>query len=131
MNTAYLKVTQYRNPLGKIETINFEWEGNSPYTWVDRTFLGDLVGLGDDRARVQVGPYKLLKIEYDYQRDAFLCVRADKFGALRIALYKSTRLLGLIYRRLIITLAVWRLAEFHEATVPTWKDIKVLKRFVK
>jgi hypothetical protein len=130
METAYIKGTVQTNALGKRESITYEWEGKSPYVRASHGFLYDLVSDYCPET-LQLGPYRLLKVEDEPWLDTVLYVRSDRFGALRVALYKSTRLLDLIYRRLIITLAVWRLADFHEATVPTWKDIRALKRFSK
>ena len=131
MEVAYLKVTQRRNELGKIEQINYEWEGKSPYLLITRDFLDDFFRVGTDISRVQFGPYKLLRVENDYAKDTVLYVRADRFGALRVALYKATRLFDLMYRRMIITLAVWNLAEYKPYVIPSWRDIKLLKRFAK
>ena len=131
IDAAYLEVEVKTNPLGKIEQQTYKWKGNSPYTYISWPLLGDIVGIGGDTIEVQVGPYKLLKIEHDHSRGAVSYVRKDKFGALRVALYKSTRLLDLVYRRLVITLAVWKLAEFTPGCIPSWKDIKILKRLTK
>lgn len=131
IDTAFIETTVQRNPLGKIEQYSHRWIGKSPYAYIGLDLLGEIVGIGGDTSEVQIGPYKLLKIEHDMSRDAVLYVRQDKFGALRVALYKSTRLLDLFYRRLIITLAVWKLADFNPACVPSWQDIKILKGLAK
>ncbi len=131
METAYLRFTVKTNPLGIRESLTAEWDGKSPYTYISWRFLGDIVGIGGETNEIQIGPYKLLRIEHDELSEKVLYVRKDKLGALRVALYKSTRLLDLIYRRLIVTLAVWRLAEFSIAVLPSWRDIKALKGFTK
>jgi hypothetical protein len=131
MDTAYLEVTEHVNQLGKVEQFTYKWIGKSPYTRIGWRLLGNIVGIGGDTINVQIGPYKLLKVEDDYQRDAVLYVRADKLGALRVALYKATRLIDLAYRRMIVTLAVWNLAEFSPAYIPSWRDIKLIKRLLK
>lgn len=41
------------------------------------------------------------------------------------------RTLDLVYRRLVITAAVWRLAHFHEGALPIWRDVYVLERVAK
>jgi hypothetical protein len=127
-NTALIEVEVKTNPLGKREATNYKWIGKSPYVYISWELLGEIVGIGGDTINIQVGPYKLLKIEHGYLGNVVLYVRADKLGALRVALYRSTRLLDLMYRRLIITLAVWKLADFSPARVPSWKDIKIVKR---
>ena len=127
-DSAFLKVTQRVNPLGKVEQRTYQWVGDSPYVRVRRDFVS---GLGIGPYRINIGPYRLLVIEFEPWQDTFLCVRADKLGALRVALYRATRLLDLAYRRMIVTLAVWNLAEFHPAYVPSWRDIKLVKRLLK
>jgi hypothetical protein len=131
-DTALIKFTVKTNPLGIRESLTAEWEGKSPYTYVSFFLVdrGEAMRIKGDE-EIQIGPYRLLKVDTDWSMGAWLYVRKDRLGALRIALYKSTRLLDLIYRRLIITLAVWRLADYHQHTIPTWRDIKGLKGFVK
>lgn len=131
METAYIETSVRRSPLGKIEAENHKWVGKSPYVHIslDLVRYGEISKIDGDK-EIQVGPYRLLLVD-KYIGDYHLYVRKDRFGALRVALYKSTRLLDLIYRRLIITLAVWGLAEYHEMTVPTWRDIKLTKWLTK
>jgi hypothetical protein len=129
-DVSHIKITVKRSPLGKIESLTHEWEGRSPYVRITRSLLCEITNDYCPET-VQIGPYRLLKVEAEPWLDVVLYVRKDKLGALRVALYKSTRLLDLIYRRLIITLAVWRLAEFTPLAIPSWKDIKALRRFVK
>ena len=132
MKTAYLRVTVQTNSLGMREAENYEWEGESPYVFVslDERWMDNVQKIDDDK-EIQIGPYRLLKVSDGHFRPDFvLYVRKDKFGALRVAFYKSTRLLDLIYRRLIITLAVWKLADYSPATVPSWRDIHLFKRWL-
>lgn len=127
---ATLLVTEQTNPLGIKEKREYQWEGKSPYVRVSLygRWFPDVEKINGDK-EIQIGPYRLLQIDDGrFYSDYLLYVRKDKFGALRVWFYKATRLLDLIYRRAIITLAVWRLADYHEATVPTWRDIKFLKR---
>jgi hypothetical protein len=132
LETAYLQVTVKTNAIGKREAINYEWVGESPYVRIGWHLLSEIVGFGGgDRTKIQIGPYKLLRVQDDPAWDSVLYVRADKLGALRVALYKSTRLLDLFYRRLIVTLAVWNLAEFTPAAIPSWRDIKLIERLLK
>jgi hypothetical protein len=130
MDTAYLKVTQHRNEIGKIEQLTYELVGDSPYVHISRQMLDRYYDEPFPNA-VQFGPYRLLIMEDYCAYDYIVYVRADKFGALRVAIYKATRVLDLFYRRMIVTLAVWNLAEFHEASIPSWRDIKIAKRFLK
>lgn len=128
---AFIEVAVKTNPLGKREAVNYRWVGDSPYTRIDWNMLDEMNIAFDKAERIQVGPYKLLEVEKEYSFGGSLYVRSDKFGFLRVVFYKSTRLLDLIYRRTIITLAVWNLAEFSPIRVPDWKDIKALKWIAK
>lgn len=130
-NTAFIEVTVKTNPLGKREAVNHRWVGDSAYTTIDWLVLDDMNVPLDKAKRIQIGPYKLIEVEKEYAFGRSLYVRSDKLGWLRVAFYKSTRLLDLIYRRIIITLAVWNLAEFSPMRVPDWTDIKAVKWIVK
>jgi hypothetical protein len=129
---AYIKITVQTNSLGVREAVNYEWGGKSPYTYISPpVFITPEIKKINGDKEIQIGPYRLLKVKDAYHLDCALYVRKDKLGALRVALYKSNRLFDMIYRRLIITLAVWKLADFSEARVPTWQDIYLLKGFAK
>jgi hypothetical protein len=129
--TSYIEFTVGTSPLGVRELVNCEWKGKSPYVRVSLWFRdAEHIKQIDGDKEIQIGPYRLLKVEDAHFIEWALYVRKDKFGALRVALYKSTRLLDLIYRRLIITLAVWKLADFREATVPSWRDVKIVKKLL-
>lgn len=129
MDSAWIKSTVTANPLGRRESITYKLVGESPYVRFDRRFLqsGDIKKIKGEE-EIQIGPYRLLKMESGVYWDYVLYVRKDKFGAFRVWFYKSTRLLDLIYRRLIITLAVWRLADYSQGFIPSWRDIRILKR---
>lgn len=131
METAYIEASVKTNALGKREAITYTWKGESPYVRITWGLLSDIAPGVQAPERLQLGPYRLLFVEDEYHWGTAIYVQEDRFGALRVALYKSTRLLDLIYRRTIITLAVWRLADFNPAAIPSWKDIKALKRFIK
>lgn len=132
VNTAYIETRVSFYPNGRIEQTTYEWVGESPYTRVSHRLISE-VAKDIYETEIQVGPYKLLRVDKDAfgYADFPLYVRKDKLGALRVALYRSTRLLDLAYRRLIVTLAVWRLAEYNAAVYPSWRDIKIVKRFLK
>lgn len=131
MELADIETSVKTNPLGKQEAINYAWKGKSPYVRITGELVKRLGPYQPFPESLEIGPYKLLLIEKEPWIDCALYVRSDRVGALRAALYRSTRLLDLIYRHLIITLAVWQLADFHQGYIPTWRDIKALKRFAK
>ncbi len=131
MEVSHIEISVQTNPLGKREAVNHKWVGNSPYVHISLLTNWDYHGIKSIRGEeeIQFGPYRLLKVDDGYFYGDFnLYVRKDKLGALRVMLYKSTRLLDLFYRRMIITLAVWKLADFSPVTVPSWRDIKIFKK---
>lgn len=131
-DVAWLKFTVTTNPLGVRDSLTVDWDGKSPYTYISNLRLDEfnaVTRLIRGRDEIQVGPYRLLKVADELATDMVLYVRKDKFGAIRVRLYKATHLLDLIYRRAIITLAVWKLAEYHPSMIPSWRDIKLLKKF--
>ena len=108
--------------------MTYKWVGDSPYTYIDRFTIEDLYP-GKIPDRILIGPYSLLKISDEHFRDSVLFVRQDPvLGWLRVQVYRMTRLLDLIYRRFIITLAVWNLADREMATIPGWQDIRLIQK---
>ena len=78
---------------------------------------------------VTIGPYKLRVFEFDFRLLTYSLVRKDSLlGNLKVILYRFTRWLDLIYRRLIITASVWKLAEYHPAQIPNWRDFYLVQR---
>lgn len=122
---SVIEITMRVNALGLRESETFRIVGDSPYVLVGRL---DDAKTGDV---VKIGPFNLLVVERRWEIDGALCVRADRFGALRIWVYRATRWLDWAYRRCIITLAVWGLADYQQASIPSWRDIRALKRWAK
>lgn len=89
------------------------------------------LGVSESDEYFIIPPFELLKVEYFAARREWLCVRVDKFGALRVFIYRATRWLDWFYRRSIIVLAVYGAADFHDGYIPSWRDIHILKRLVK
>jgi len=118
---------------GNTERIEYEWQGGAEI-WIARDLL-DSGEFGRDWAKtgkLQIGPYRLRLIEQDRLRNDALFIREDyPFWRLVVAWHKYNRVPDLFYRRLIITLAVWRLARYREATIPTWRDVYILDRLAQ
>lgn len=128
MDTAKIVATVKTNSIGIRESITYEWIGKTPYTIITGCALSDM-GFVDFPEKLIIGPYHLLKLGDKFDVDAAEYVRADKLGSIRVFFYRITRALDLIYRRLIITLAVWKLADYDPSRIPSWRNIRLLKRF--
>lgn len=87
-----------------------------------------------DKGIIQVGPYRLHVLDFIILESAFLCVRDDGPRSwLMVAIYRGSRWVDLIYRRLIVTAAVWGLADwcFNTGELPTWRALHIAKCFEK
>lgn len=129
-DTSWVNVTVQRSPLGMLESQTYEWRGKSPYIRIRYDVVREM-GHRSFPDRIQMGPYRLLKVESYPWEDVALYVRHDRWGRARVAAYRLTRWFDLIYRRTIITLAVWHLADFHEVAVPCWSDIHILRKIFR
>lgn len=150
---AYLLFTRISDLKGNPEQITVEWEGPKGGTLaISEAFINEanlikvlpssskLTGCYKAISKLsrpdigdifQVGPYKLKIFEYEPCREIYYLTRLDSpIGSLRATAYRLTRWLGLIYRRLIITAAVWKLADYHEAQIPSWQDLHIAKHTI-
>ena len=128
MQNGYLEMQEFRNTLGVLERREYSWEGG-PICEVSYDFIPELFVPGDDLTNIRIGPYRLHMIERAGWKDTILYVRKDyPFWWVLIAWHKGNRLLDIAYRRSIITMAVWGLAEYNPAVIPHWRDIRILKR---
>ncbi len=131
MRDTALILTQVKfNALGQREQVTFQWVGESPYTYITGVALDDL-GIKDEDKSFWIGPYRLVKLERYVDRDEWLCIRSDWQYAWRVPIYRSTRWLDWAYRRLIVVLAVFELADYHQYAIPSWRDIHALKRWAR
>lgn len=119
-----LRYTNFYNPLGIIERREWTWEGGpevyiSPYTL-------DELGLSEKSDEIKIDSYRLKKVnkERDWNHFNILYIRKDySLWWLFIFWHRISSIFDLIYRRAIITLAVWGLADYNSAIVPSWQDI--------
>jgi hypothetical protein len=107
--------------LGSPPHITYQWEG------------GDVLAMSGGMGIVPalpgytfwIGPYCLRAIEYQYQSDTTIAVRERPIKARAYAaLYTATCGLDWMYRRAVLTLAVWGLARYDQGRVPSWRDVK-------
>lgn len=126
---------------GNLEQLTCEWEGpKDGVLAIHKEFMPEinsvfikklnLPRVGD---AIRIGPFNLKVFEFDGFRDVYRLVRTDSFlGNIKVIAYRLTRWLDLAYRRLIITAAVWKLAEYRPERYPSWQDLYIvqwLKRY--
>lgn len=94
---------------------------------VAKSAKGDYLSIG---TVLRIGPYKARIIRYvdPIWQTAVVLRRDDGIAILKVWAYRVTRWLDRIYRRLIITAAVWDLAYYRERSVPSWRDLKIVRR---
>jgi hypothetical protein len=104
------------------------WEGTSPFVLISREDYWDsgFNNAPKERDVIQCGAYRLRFIEMDFMRGAALFVREDWLGLPRLYSRKLGYWADNIYRRIILTLLVWNLAERSDF-IPSWRDIKLVK----
>lgn len=107
----------------------YHWQkGDGPYTKIDGAFLP----LGDIRRgdRLQVGPFRMLVVEYLPYYDCVYCAWDDWAGRARLALHIAAWWVRVIKARIILTLYVWGAARYREATTPSWRDVHIIRRLL-
>jgi len=120
---------------GGVERETYEIEGG-PYVAVSNQFSfyhGYPNGYPTKPGgKFKVGPYKFRTVSYDFWADSIVAIQ-EKWPLwwIAVAWHRSSKLLDIFYRRIIVTLAVWRLADYHEATVPYIGDIHIVQRIRK
>jgi hypothetical protein len=126
MEYSYIETSAEYSSTGHLQRINHKIIGNSPYV---RIFLDVIYELGYDHApdTLILGKVKMYLI--NRTGDVFNYAISNRLGRLRVWLHKITDILDLIYRRSIITLSVWGAAEIENGSIPSWRDIKVFKKY--
>ncbi len=124
-----LIATRHVNTVRNIlERIDYEWQGG-PVARVSGDLARELEYKPDSDV-IRIGPYRLQVLERLYMYDAYLCVRKDwPFWWLIALRHRLDRRAEITYRRLIVTLAVWGLADwpYGGAMLPSWRDIYAVK----
>ena len=121
-------VTRHMDIRGGVERETYEIEGG-PYVAVDGYYGGGSIESGEGFV---LGPYKFRTINYDFCSDTVIAIQ-EKWPLwwIAVAWHKYNKLIDIFYRRMIVTMAVWRLADYHEATVPYIGDIHIVQRIRK
>jgi hypothetical protein len=74
------------------------------------------------------GPYRLRMIERDFLRRYLVCVPDNAFGKLNALRLRVGRWLEGVGYRLILTAEVWDMASVDRGSIPSWRDVHVLRR---
>lgn len=123
-------VTANYDAFGNIESRNYTWDGKGNGV-VGVSFA--LIGMAEETEMnvtgniLTVGPYRLRIIGRDSYCQMLYAVRDNRRAVIKVKQVLLSSLLNRFYRRLIITLSVWGLADYHAATYPVWRDVHVLR----
>lgn len=137
-----IEIEVKNGPLG-IEQEIIRWNGG-PEMVYSKILLNYLPGFNPRRDRdimpgdvIFIGPYRvrvIKEVNGGWESSAtwasdVLLRRDDGLAVLKVWTYRFTRFADRIYRRLLITAAVWGLAYYEERQVPTWRNLKIARRF--
>lgn len=128
MDNGMIECTRLYNPYTReLESVSYKWK-NGPICRITTELAEDLGYKWGDRY-VTIGPYRIRVIDHEAPYGVIKGVRVDwpLWWVVPIA-FGSTRLLRLAYHRTIITLAVWNLAQVDLGVMPSWCDIRVVRR---
>lgn len=107
----------------------YEWEGDTGI--ISRRDYPNLA-IGDF---VTIGPYTGCVVDVDYASNGFVVKRVSEndsilSAAVRLG-YEVEKLKNTIINRLLWTLNIWGLAETLEGNIPSWDDIRILRKWRK
>lgn len=116
-------------PLGA-RRIDWSWEGNRVIAWAadEALYFSGTTERVENGMVVHVGPYRVRVIDREPSRKAYLVAREGWRARLYYVTYRLAHSLDGAYRRIILTLHVWGLADFDYNHVPTWRDITLFRR---
>lgn len=128
MNYGHLQVNVKENNLGVIESRSFQWVGGKRTTIPYHAFREDYIVRSGNV--VFIGPYRCIIIDENYW--GYELIRMDNaFTWLIVFWYRLSKVMQLVYSRLILTCAIWNLAEYHANTIPSYLDLHIVKFFKK
>jgi hypothetical protein len=131
---ARINVTINYDGNGNRINYDYEWEGPTNGI-VGVTF--DLLRDADPAAMKQrgdilvIGPYRLRIVGEGYMSPAVYAVRDGWNAAARVRMIWLWHLLDKVYRRAVMTCAVWGLANRPAGVIPTWRDVYALRYLVR
>ena len=80
--------------------------------------------------KFEIGPFRFRFLERGkYQFHQILALRERGIVTdIRYFWHRFGRLADVVYRRSVLTLTVWRLAEYQEGQIPSWEDMYILQK---
>jgi hypothetical protein len=131
-NYAQIIGRNFHNPAtGKLERTEYQWVGRSRCVYISFE-LADQIGWIVPEKIIKFGPYRLAILENDLMRGAYYCRHIDNiFSWLPVIWHRINRVLDIAYRRFIVTLAIWNLAEYNGAVIPHANQIYLVQKVRK
>jgi hypothetical protein len=135
---GFIEVTVHYDALGGVERYDYKWIGGDVAKFSEQLLLdADPSEVRYDKFprrpgdRFEFGPFKL-RVLKEPEWTAITAIRErGLITDLRLLWHRFGKLLDIAYRRFIVTLAVWRLAERNEGAIPTWRDVHALRRLAE
>lgn len=122
---GYIETTVKHNAIGVLEDASYKLVGGPRFIISDLAY-NDIDKSGDI---VRIGPYRLRVIERDCNSPSIICVNYEyPLWWMFVLAYRSSVMARVAYSRLIITLAVWGLAKYNPACVPSINDIYFVRK---
>lgn len=118
-----------RDALGGIEQVTYTWPAGSHRARIEAPTLiylcdGVYPRVGD---RLIIGPCRVRVVETNFMMRSVVVVRDGPLWVAWLAASRAGQLADLVYRRLIITAAVWELANYDQGRVPSWRDLHAVR----
>lgn len=138
-DTGYIEITTHKGPFGSIEHIDWHWEGD--LIWLDHSGIMHALAVGALRSYPKItigevfnyGPYRVRVVDIPEFAPLGSCMvmRDGWKSRTRVVVYKIVHHWDWVYYRLIMTLAIWGLAERDPGEKISWRNIKLVKRFAE
>ena len=109
---------------GVLESLTYNWKGK-PWIILDIRDINPKMIHGDN---IHIGPYRMRIVSEHDNGFKYECVRTDyPFWRLVVYSHHASKFLRIINARIIVTCAVWRLADFNPECVPSWNVLHFVK----
>jgi hypothetical protein len=121
------------------ERQRFKWE---PLSWatenenpnimdISGRFLSEFITDPEIGKVFWLGPYRLRFLERSILMDSWRVIRDDNWiSRVSYFYHRYGQALDLAYRRSVVTLGIWGLAELHPGAIPTWRDVYLFQRLL-